>query len=184
MSGRIVRAYSNSDIYIYKQIPHYSSLEGINFPSLDEYMETEELNLEKISDTAIKSAIEQQYSEWYNWFIAPDDMRHLLAPIVGTDYDKKTTLPILIFPKFIPLMEEDCIYKFNQIENLIITGMNIQNYQIPKNDVINFLRELPALCDYLELNEEDIINNPSNLGFNSIFGLRIIDYGLKRGKND
>ena len=26
--------------------------------------------------------------------------------------------------------------------------------------------------------EEDIINNPSNIGYNPTFGLRIIDYGL------
>ena len=56
--------------------------------------------------------------------------------------------------------------------------MRLQRFNITEETVIDFLREIPIVCDYLNLNEEDIINNPSNIGYNSTFGLRIIDYGL------
>ena len=52
--------------------------------------------------------------------------------------------------------------------------------EITEEEVLEFLREIHILCDYLELNEEDILNNPSNIGYNPTFGLRIIDYGLAR----
>ena len=39
------------------------------------------------------------------------------------------------------------------------------------NNVINF-------CYKYDLNEEDIILNFSNIGWNKIFGTRIIDFGL------
>ena len=57
-------------------------------------------------------------------------------------------------------------------------GMRLQQLNVSEEEVTDFLREIPIVCNYLNLNEEDIINNPSNIGYNSTFGLRIIDYGL------
>jgi hypothetical protein len=57
-------------------------------------------------------------------------------------------------------------------------GMRLQQLNISEEEVTDFLREIPIVCNYLNLNEEDIINNPSNIGYNPTFGLRIIDYGL------
>ena len=179
MGSRIILPYGTTNEYIQKCIPQDSSLEGIVFPSLDEYMDTCTLNLEKINKSELRTAIEQQYGEWFSWFAATDEYRRLLAPIVGTTYDNYY-LPILYFPRFTPIVDESLIYNYNNIENLIITGMRLGSLEITEKEVINFLREIPILCDYLELNEEDILNNPSNIGYNPTFGLRIIDYGLAR----
>ena len=179
MGSRIVLPYGPTNEYIQKCIPRDISLEGIEFPSLDEYMDTCTLNLEKITKSELRTAIEQQYGEWFSWFTATDEHRALLAPIVGTGYDEYY-LPILYFPKFIPIIDESLIYQYNNTENLIMMGVRLGKLNITEEQVLNFIREIPILCDYLDLNEEDILNNPSNIGYNPTFGLRIIDYGLAR----
>ena len=94
MGSRIILPYGPTNEYIQKCIPRDTSLEGIEFPSLDEYMETTSLNLKKITKSELRTAIEQQYGEWFSWFVAADEHRALLAPIVGTGYDEYY-LPVL-----------------------------------------------------------------------------------------
>lgn len=179
MGSRIVLPYGNSGEYIQKCIPSDPLLNNIELPSFDEYMDTKYLNLSNITKMEIKTAIEQQYNEWLTWYSATEEARRLLAPIVGTDWTDHR-IPILYFPRFIPIIDEGLLYSLNNTENLIIMGMRLQKFNISENDVTNFLREIPSVCDYLELNEEDILNNPSNIGYNPTFGLRIIDYGLAK----
>lgn len=179
MGSRIILPYGPTNEYIQKCIPRDTSLEGIEFPSLDEYMDTGLLDIEKITKSELRTAIEQQYGEWFSWFAATDEHRRLLAPIVGTEYDEYN-LPILHFPRFVPLVDEGLVYKYNNTENLITMGMRLGQLNITEEEVLDFLREIPILCGYLDLNEEDILNNPSNIGYNPTFGLRIIDYGLAR----
>lgn len=179
MGSRIIRSFNKSSDYIYKQIPHFSCLDGIKFPLLDSYLEENKLDLRKVKEKEAKFAIEQQYNEFYTWFTAPDNYRKFLAPIVDTSYDSKTGLPLLAFPKFIPLVDENAVNTHNEIENFILCGINANKMNISKDILINFFRDLPSACEYLELDEEDIVNNPSNIGYSSVFGLRIIDYGLK-----
>lgn len=177
MGSRIVLPYGESGEYIQKLIPYDASLNGIELPSFDEYMDTHSLNLQKINKPDIRTAIEQQYNEWFTWYNATEDTRRLLAPIVGTGWSDNY-IPILYFPRFTPILDEGQVYSLNNTESLITTGMRLQRFNITEETVIDFLREIPIVCDYLNLNEEDIINNPSNIGYNPTFGLRIIDYGL------
>ena len=177
MGSRIVLPYGESGEYIQKLIPYNASLNSINLPSFDEYMDTRYLDLQNITKPDIRTAIEQQYNEWFTWYNATEDTRNLLAPIVGTGWSEDN-IPILYFPRFTPLLDEGKVYSLNSTENLIIMGMRLQRFNISETEVTDFLREIPIVCNYLELNEEDIINNPSNIGYNPTFGLRIIDYGL------
>jgi len=180
MGSRIVLPYGESGEYIQKTVPYDASLNGIELPSFDEYLDTHYLDLQNIIKPDIRTAIEQQYNEWFIWYNATEDVRQLLAPIVGTGWSE-SHIPILYFPRFIPLLDEGKVYSLNNVENLIVMGMRLKHLGIPEQDVTDFLREVPIVCNYLDLNEEDIINNPSNIGYNSTFGLRIIDYGLTNG---
>ena len=42
----------------------------------------------------------------------------------------------------------------------------------------DFDDKIVDLCDYYNLREDDLLLNPSNIGYHNLFGLRIIDYGL------
>ncbi len=176
MGSRAILPYGTSGEYIQKVIPHSSTV-NIELPSFDEYLDTCSLNLQGISQPELRTAIEQQYNEWFTWYTATEDSRRLLAPIVGTDWSEDY-FPILYFPHFTPLLDEGKVYSLNNTENLIIMGMRLQRFGVSEEEVTDFLREIPIVCNYLNLNEEDIINNPSNIGYNPTFGLRIIDYGL------
>lgn len=176
MGSRTILPYGESGEYIQKIIPHNATV-NIELPSFDEYLDTCSLNLQGISQPELRTAIEQQYNEWFTWYTATEDTRRLLAPIVGTDWSEDY-FPILYFPYFTPLLDEGKVYSLNNTENLIIMGMRLQRFGISEEEVTDFLREIPIVCNYLNLNEEDIINNPSNIGYNPTFGLRIIDYGL------
>jgi hypothetical protein len=176
MGSRVILPYGESGEYIQKIIPHNSTV-NIELPSFDEYLDTCSLNLEGISQPELRTAIEQQYNEWFTWYTATEDTRRLLAPIVGTGWSEDY-FPILYFPRFMPLLNDDLVHSLNNNENLIIMGMRLQPLNVSEEEVTDFLREIPIVCNYLNLNEEDIINNPSNIGYNLTFGLRIIDYGL------
>lgn len=176
MGSRIVLPYLNSTEYVQKIIPSENLLISTKLPTFNEYENNPILNLSNDIPPEVKTAIEQQYNEWYSWFTSPEDIRKYLAPIVGTGWDIYSNTPILYFPRFTPLLDEKSVCAHNSRENLILTGAQINQLHI--NDFMEFFRAIPEVCNYLDLNEDDIICNPSNIGFHSIFGLRIIDYGL------
>lgn len=173
MGTRVVVPYGPTKEYIQKRIPENEIPQNITFPSLDEFNNDPECLKEY--DTQIYNLIYQQYWEYYNWYNADENIRQFLSPIVHT-FKERT--PILCFPKFIPLVSEDKVYEYNEIENLIASGITMGRNNIDEKECLEFYRNIPTICNYLNLEENDIIYNPSNIGYNSTFGLRIIDYGL------
>ena len=176
MGSRMILPYLNSDEYIQKIVPSDSVFISVKLPTFDEYEIRPVLDLPDDIKPEVRMAIEQQYNEWYSWFTSPEDIRKCLAPIVGTGWDIFSNTPILYFPKFNPILDEHTVSVHNNKENLILMGAQINQLHI--TDFIDFFRTIPEICNYLNLNEDDIINNPSNIGYHPVFGLRIIDYGL------
>ena len=50
-------------------------------------------------------------------------------------------------------------------------GINYSQYK-------KFTNKVEDLCENFSLRADDILKNPSNVGYHPILGLRIIDYGL------
>ena len=181
MGRRIILPFGHSGEYIEKHIPDDDKLGLWNFPSLDEFNENPDTIYKHSGNwkaTTIWSAIEQQYIEWANWYNSPESIKQFLAPIVHTFTDKNG-LPVLCFPRFTPILEEGLVYNYNDTETLLIAGKHLEHFHLKDEDVLKFFREIPKVINYLDLKEADIIINPSNVGYNPTFGLRIIDYGLK-----
>ena len=47
----------------------------------------------------------------------------------------------------------------------------------------SFLNNIINFCYKYDLNEDDILLNFSNLGWNKVFGVRIVDFGLTNEVN-
>ena len=180
MSGRVIQNFGTSDTYIKKCILITEEIEHIKFPSFTAFLEDEEQLQTLIAplSSAMQSAISQQYTEAKNWFSTSDILHTYLAPIVSIEYNELNGLPELVFPRFEPLVPENIVETSSEYENNVLLGMKLQALDFSRIGVIKFLRGLPAICTFLGINEDDILHNPSNLGYNSDFGLRIIDYGL------
>ena len=119
MSSRaVVPYYNNSKEYIQKRISVDPLRIGFKLPTFDEYENEQVLNLPSSLGAELKTAIEQQYYEWYSWFNSPEDIRKYLAPIVGTGWDQYSNTPILTFPRFTPLVDEEEVYKYNNNEKV------------------------------------------------------------------
>lgn len=179
MGSRIVLPFGSSGEYIEKRIPDDDDVKQWNFPTLDEYYVDSDSVYKHAgkNNSIIWNAIEQQYNEWSAWVNSPETIKCFLAPIVHT-YTDKNGLPVLCFPYFIPILDETQIFKYNDTEALLIAGKHLEQLHISNDDILKFYRELPTVIDFLNLVTADILNNPSNIGYNPIFGLRIIDYGL------
>lgn len=117
----------------------------------------------------------QQYNEYYIWNSASSAQKQFLAPIVGME---EVSPPILYYPKFTPLADNDEVWHLNDDESLVLLGARTALYNIPFSDVKNLLEMAHDLEDEFDLVKEDIIYNPSNIGYSDDYGLRIIDYGL------
>lgn len=179
MGSRIILPFGPSGEYIEKHIPDDDYLKCWSFPSLDDFYNDSDTIYKhpgKVKAT-LWNAIIQQYTEWNNWFNSSEDIKKFLAPIVNT-YTDKNGLPVLCFPRFTPILEEGLVYNYNEHEILLIAGKRLEFFHIKDEDVLKFFRGLPQVIDFLDLVENDIILNPSNIGYNPTFGLRIIDYGL------
>lgn len=173
MGTRLVLPYGPTNEFIQKVIPDDEILQTVVLPSLDEFI-VEPTCLSNF-DTPIYNLVHQQYWEYYNWYNADETIRQFLSPIVHTFKEKS---PVLCFPKFIPLVSEDKVYEYNEIENVLASGITMGKNNLDDKQCIEFYRNIPMICNYLNLEEGDIIYNPSNIGYNPTFGLRIIDYGL------
>ena len=179
MGSRLILPFGSNN-FIEKHIPEDEYLNQWNFPSLDEFCIK---GFESIynhpgrNNSVAWSAVEQQYTEWSNWFNSPEYIRNYLAPIVATYLDNRG-LPVLCFPRFTPLLDEELIYKYNDTEALLLAGKQLQFLNVTDESILSFFRSIPKVIDYLDLVEGDILNNPSNIGYDSTFGLRIIDYGM------
>ena len=114
-------------------------------------------------------AYAQQLQEIYIWRMATFEELYMIAPIVNI-YFSSERLPIVVYPRFTPLLEE--MGDERQLQG-ILKYLNC-NY----SELEEFLKQVPTFCDNWGLNSDDILCNYNNIGYHPIFGFRIIDYGL------
>lgn len=177
MGCRIIDNYQE---YISKYIPYFSIPDGLKFP-IAEYVNKE--NLEHLfnqidGQKIIKQAIIQQYNEILLYHNVNISQRNLLAPQCMIKYDHLFSLPTIFYPKFKPLINEDIVWKTNPNDLPILLGTELSKFNISFQDYKDFIDKVVDLCEEFDLREDDILLNPSNLGYHPLFGLRIIDYGL------
>lgn len=133
----------------------------------------EECNVNSIT----QQAIIQQYNELYIYNEATPEERSILAPQVKVAYSL-LNLPDIYYPKFRPLMEEKEVWSLNERDLNIKFGSRLQWFGISFDDYKKFIDGVVDLCEEFNLREDDILLNPSNIGYHPVLGLRIIDYGL------
>lgn len=124
-----------------------------------------------------QQAIIQQYNELYIYNEASPIERAILAPQVKVVYSL-LNLPDIYYPKFYPLMKEKEVWSLNERDLNVKLGSRLQCFGIPFEDYKKFANNVANLCEEFDLREDDILLNPSNIGYHPILGLRIIDYGL------
>lgn len=166
--------------YISKYIPYFGIYDNVKFPSPD-LITSENLTeeLDKIEGQGIvKQAIIQQYNEILLYHNVSIEQRNLLAPQCAIAYEAYHNLPTIFYPKFTPLIKEDIVWKTSTEDLPILLGTELSRFGISFSDYKNFINKVVNLCEEFDLREDDILLNPSNVGYHSLFGLRIIDYGL------
>lgn len=166
--------------YIIKEIKWDDSFKGIDdFPDYEDILSGDlntifnKFNISKIA----RQAIMQQYNEIYIYNEASIKQRELLAPqmkILPSWYN----LPRILYPKFYPLIPEDTVWKLNEYDLKVYLGQRLQWYGITFSEYKKFTNQVKDLCEDFCLREDDILLNPSNIGYHPVLGLRIIDYGL------
>ena len=174
MSSRKVKACGNSDFIqktldIDRKIPLLADLDDLTAHE-DEFTKREYLS------------IYQSLAEIEIWNDASWEERKLLSPLIDFYYDHNNC-PVLIYPRFEPLETEESIFRYDEDEipielqkKLSVKGMTDESIGIFLNNIINF-------CYKYDLNEDDILLNFSNLGWNKVFGVRIVDFGLTNEMN-
>lgn len=161
-----------------KIIPDFDFLNGKIFSQ--EFDAEEIYDLIEGASLLCKSAVIQQYNElliYQKW-----SRKTPLAPLIDWDYDSRN-LPVLIFPKFLPIVPDEKFYTLADEENYIELGRVGAQYGYSLQDIRVFLNEVRDVCDEFGLVEDDIFYNLSNIGANKQYGLRVIDYGFVDGIN-
>ena len=122
-------------------------------------------------------ALYQIFKEVQIWDSSSWETRNLLAPILDFNYDELQR-PYLIFPFFEPLTTEEEANKltFADARDKILSFLESKG--ISHSEAYDFIRRVRLFCNEWNLNEEDILFNLNNLGWNDAFGIRILDYGL------
>ena len=122
-------------------------------------------------------ALYQIFKEVQIWDSSNWETRNLLAPILDFNYDELQR-PYLIFPFFEPLTTEEEANKltFADARDKILSFLESKG--INHSEAYDFIRRVRLFCNEWNLNEEDILFNLNNLGWNDAFGIRILDYGL------
>lgn len=174
MASRKVKVCGNSDFIqktldINRKIPLLTDLDDLAAHE-DEFTKREYLS------------IYQSLAEIEIWDDASWEERKLLSPLIDFYYDHNNC-PVLIYPRFNPLETEESIFRYDEDEipielqkKLSVKGMTDESIGIFLNNIINF-------CYKYDLNEDDILLNFSNLGWNKVFGVRIVDFGLTNEMN-
>lgn len=155
--------------------------EGEPFPSFDriKYQHrriTDWLNSHQVQPDT-RQAIIQQYNEIFIYEVLDMKARQLVAPQINITFDKYN-LPIIEYINCPSLMTQDEVYNYNENELYTLLGFRAKEAEVTEKSLINFLRNVNDFCSEYELNTEDILNNPSNIGYNPWLGLRVIDFGL------
>ena len=171
MSVRSIKTYGPKQsgfiqkvVDINRVIPRIESVED-----LEKY----ESNFTKEEYLALyQSLFEKEVWEHSSW-----EERKVLAPLVDFFYDNNNC-PVLVFPHFIPLATEQEAFSIEDDDcfselygSLVLNG-------VEDEDIGNFIENIIKVCEEYDLNEEDILYNLSNLGWNATFGARIVDFGL------
>ena len=168
--------------YIIKYIPPALNpgINKIEFPSFDNFSLQEirdKLQYVPFFSKEIKSAIWQQYYELFVYHYSDVNERMILAPQVKV-VSSIFNLPDIYYPFFTPLIDEDRVRQLNEQDLFTYLGSRLQWFGIGFNVYKHFTKKVSNLCTSFNLNEEDILSNPSNIGYHPVLGLRIIDYGL------
>lgn len=184
MACRTIDDRWKNEGYIIKSVP--LTLEDIvHFPTFYDQSSLEEVKtiLQKSTfSKEIKNAIWQQYYELFVYNYSGPIEKNILAPQVKVIYSL-FNLPDIYYPHFHPLIDETKVVELSEQDLLIYLGSRLQLFGIRFDEYKKFTKQVADLCDAFDLNEEDILSNPSNIGYNSVLGLRIIDYGLNGGYN-
>lgn len=169
MSIRKVKPYGNSDfiqktIDIERKIPLMANLIELEAHEA-EFTKREYLS---IYQTLAEKELWDDCSWWE---------RGILAPVVHFFYDINNR-PVLVYPRFEPLATEEEIFRFEEEE--VVTELNYRLSQrgMTEDEIGIFIEKILQFCDDYDMNENDTLLNLNNLGWNPIFGARIIDYGL------
>ena len=169
MSIRKVKPYGSSDfiqktIDIERKIPIIQSLNDLS-------------NYEKEFTRREYLSLYQTLAEKELWDDCSWEERGILAPVVHFFYDLNNR-PVLVYPRFEPLATEEETFRFEEEE----VGMEL-NYRLSQKgmtdeEIGDFIEKILRFCDEYDMNESDTLLNLNNLGWNPVFGARIIDYGL------
>lgn len=122
-------------------------------------------------------ALYQIFKEVQIWEMTTRDEKELIAPILQFGYNE-TQSPFLIFPCFEPLVTEQEANQLTRSQAREKIYSFLQEKGFSHQESYDWIRRVRLFCDDWGLNEEDILFNLNNLGWNDIFGLRILDYGM------
>ena len=169
MRIRKVKPYGNSDfiqktIDIERKIPLMYGLDD-----LSEH-ETEFTRREYLS-------LYQSFAEVELWNDCSWRERGILAPIVHFFYDINNR-PVLVYPRFEPLASEDETFRFEEEEVVMELNYRLSQKGMTDEEIGDFIEKILRFCDEYDMNESDTLLNLNNLGWNPVFGARVIDYGL------
>lgn len=169
--GYIIKEIAWDDAFLNKKDLEFPPCGDLCQEELDKIFD--EINLNKIA----RQAITQQYNEIYVYNAASAAEKDILAPQVKIQYSF-FNLPSIMYPKFQPLMKEEEVWNLSEDNMLVCLGTRLQWFGINYTHYKNFTNKVEELCENCGLRADDILKNPSNLGYHSVLGLRIIDYGL------
>lgn len=169
MSVRKVKPYGNSDfiqktIDIDRKLPLIQSLSDLN-------------GYEKEFNRWEYLSIYQSLAEAELWNDCSWEERELLSPLVQFYFDNYNR-PVLVYPRFEPLAQENESFRFEEEECLSALHLRLARKGMADEEIGSFIERIIALCEDYDLDETDILYNLNNLGWNPIFGARIIDFGL------
>lgn len=169
MSIRKVKPYGNSDfiqktIDIDRKISYLADLNELAAHE-DEFTKREYLS------------IYQSLAEAEVWNDASWEERKILSPLVDFYYDHNNC-PVLIYPRFEPLASESESFRFEDEEVVNELSWRLAQRGMTDDEIGTFIERVLQFCDDYDMNENDTLLNLNNLGWNPVFGARVIDYGL------
>ena len=138
--------------------------------------------LRKISvlPPSYQQAILQQYNEILLWKQVDLVDQKIIAPIVDIKTNEPHCPPTIVFPIFTPLMKREEVWKYNERELNMLGGMFAEKHYISDSDLMGCYDDAIEFCETYDLLSDDILCNPSNIGYHASLGLRLIDYGLSK----
>lgn len=119
----------------------------------------------------------QSFAEVELWNDCSWEERGILAPVVEFFYDINNR-PVVVYPRFEPLASEEETFRFEEEEVVNELSWRLAQKGMSDEEVGTFIEKVLQFCDDYDMNENDTLLNLNNLGWNPVFGARVIDYGL------